>query len=216
MRMYKLDARLAKLAAQRGMSTAAAGRSGKTRARAARRGMSLSVCGAALASAALCCTAAAPAVASAHQSHDSGHASIARRQHHAKAGRSERGKAALKETYVREEAALHLAQRRGGSAIVEQGAGHGTFSANVQLTVAIKTTYVTGTIVAHLPGGTIYGRAGATPHFSKSGYVSFKGTLRITRGTGRYAHASGTAGFYGAIDRYNFKMNVQVIGRLKL
>ncbi|MHB1539427.1 MAG: hypothetical protein ACYCYN_13185 [Solirubrobacteraceae bacterium] len=216
MRMYKLDARLAKLATGRRLSAAAAGRDNKTRGRVARRGTTLSAFGAALAAAALCCATAAPTVASARESDGGGHASIARRQHHAKAGRSRRGKAALKETYVREEAALHLAQRRGGSAIVEQGAGHGTFNANVQLTVAIKTTYVTGAIVAHLPGGTIYGRAGATPHFSKSGYVSFKGTLKITRGTGRYAHASGTAGFYGAIDRYNFKMSVQVIGRLKL
>lgn len=172
--------------------------------------------GAVLASVALCGATAAPAVASGHhrgQRHD---AAAARHQHRAKAGRSRRGKAALKETYVRESASLRLARKRGGSAIVEQGAGHGTFSATVQLTVAIKTTHVTGGFVAHLSGGSIYGRAGATPHFSKNGWVSFKGTLRITRGTGRYAGASGTAGFYGAVNRYNFKMNVQVVGHLRL
>jgi len=116
-------------------------------------------------------------------------------------------------TYVRETA--HLTPSAHSSLrLVEHGTGHGTFTAPVQIVLSIKSR-VTGTFTAQLHGGSITGYTSAKPHINGR-YASFKGTLKLTGGTGRYRHASGTAGFYGSIDRYNYHLNVQVIGHLHL
>lgn len=147
---------------------------------------------------------ASPAIASNGDAH-SGEAAAARSEHSAKS--------AGKETYIRETAHLRPSSHSSVQ-LVEEGTGYGTFKAQVKITMAIKSI-VTGVLVAKLPGGTIYGTASATPHYSGR-WVTFKGALKVMRGTGRYAHASGTTGFYGSIDRYDYKLNVQVIGHLKL
>lgn len=125
------------------------------------------------------------------------------------------GAAAASGSYVKEEGHLHLARKSGGSAIVEEGAATGTFDASVQTEITIKVSEVTGSVVVHLKGGSISGYATATPHFSGK-YVSFKGTLKINHGTGRYRGASGTAGFYGALNHANYTLSVQLIGHLHL
>jgi hypothetical protein len=124
-------------------------------------------------------------------------------------------KAALSQSYVKEEAHLHLSGKSGGSAIAEQGSGWGTFQASIQIDITIKISQVSGSFVAYLKGGSISGYTSATPHFSGK-YVSFKGTLTIKHGTGKYAGASGTASLYGAINRANYTLAVQVVGRLRL
>jgi hypothetical protein len=126
-----------------------------------------------------------------------------------------RARAALSQTYVKEEAHLHLSGKGGGSAIAEQGTGSGTFEASIQIDIAIKISKVTGSFNAYLKGGSISGYASATPHFSGK-YVSFKGSLTINHGTGKYSGASGTASLYGAIDRSNYSLAVQVVGHLRL
>jgi len=180
-----------------------------TRLAAGARSSMLAFAGAMLSVAAL----AAPTTATATRGQDHGghkHARAAGHRH------GYRGKSAAKQTYVRESATLHLSSHQSGGALVERGIGHGTFTASVQITLTIKAR-VTGTFVAHMKGGTIVGRSSAKPHLSKSNrYASFKGTLRIVHGTGRYAHASGTAGFYGSIDRADYKLKVQVIGHVHL
>ena len=45
-------------------------------------------------------------------------------------------------------------------------------------------------------------------------YLSFGGTLTVTHGTGRYAHAHGQGGFYGTIDRKNYAVTIQTTGTL--
>jgi hypothetical protein len=125
------------------------------------------------------------------------------------------GTAAASESYVKEEGHLHLAHKSGGSAIVEEGSASGTFNASVRAEITIKISEVTGSVVIYLKGGSISGNASATPHFSGK-YVSFKGTLTIKHGTGRYAGASGTAGFYGALNHANYTLSVQLIGHLHM
>jgi hypothetical protein len=125
------------------------------------------------------------------------------------------GSAAASETYIKEEGHLHLARKSGGSAIVEEGSASGTFDASVQTEITIKVSRVTGSVVVHLKGGSISGNATATPHFSGK-YVSFKGSLTIKHGTGRYRGASGTAGFYGALNHANYTLSVQLIGHLHM
>jgi hypothetical protein len=125
------------------------------------------------------------------------------------------GAAAASETYVKEEGHLHLARKSGGSAIVEEGSAGGTFDASLQAQITIKISQVTGTVLIDLKGGSISGDATATPHFSGK-YVSFKGSLTIKHGTGRYRGASGTAGFYGALNHANYTLSVQLIGNLHM
>jgi hypothetical protein len=125
------------------------------------------------------------------------------------------GAAAASETYVKEEGHLHLARKSGGSAIVEEGSAGGTFDASLQAQITIKISEVTGSVLIDLKGGSISGYASATPHFSGK-YVSFKGTLTIKHGTGRYRGASGTAGFYGALNHANYTLSVQLIGHLHM
>lgn len=124
-------------------------------------------------------------------------------------------RAALSSTYVKEQGQLHFSSKSGGSAIAEQGSATGTFKATLDIDLTIKISQVTGSFVAYLKGGSISGSASATPHYSGQ-WVSFKGSLTIKHGTGRYAGASGTASLYGSLNRVQLKLNVQVIGRLRL
>jgi hypothetical protein len=121
----------------------------------------------------------------------------------------------LSKTYVKEEAHLQRGHKSNASGIVEQGQASGTFDAFIQIEMVIGAEKVTGSFVADLKGGSIIGTAYGKPHYSGK-YASFKGTLTIRRGTGRYAGASGTASFYGAINRLNYKLTVQLIGDLRI
>lgn len=130
-------------------------------------------------------------------------------------GDSPRARSALAETYVKEQGHLHFSSKGGGAAIAEQGTASGTFSASLNINLTVKISQVSGTFVAYLKGGSISGTTTAVPHISGQ-WVSFKGTLTIKHGTGQYAGASGTASLYGSLNRVQFQLNVQVIGRLRL
>ena len=129
--------------------------------------------------------------------------------------RTTNARAALASTYVKEQGHLHSSDKSGGSTIIEQGNAEGTFDAGLDIDLTIKISQVTGSFTANLKGGSISGYASATPHISGK-WVSFKGSLTIKHGTGRYAGASGTASLYGSLERVQLKLNVQVIGRLRL
>jgi hypothetical protein len=123
---------------------------------------------------------------------------------------------ALSNTYVKEQGHLKLSSKSGGGdAIAEQGSATGTFNAGLDINLVIKISKVTGSFVAYLKGGSISGYASAVPHISGQ-WVSFKGSLTIDHGTGSYRGASGTASLYGSLNRIQLKLNVQVIGRLRL
>jgi len=62
-------------------------------------------------------------------------------------------------------------------------------------------------------GGSIVGHGSAVLHSSRE-FSSFGGSLSVDRGTGRYAHASGTGKLYGVIDRSNDALIVQTVGQL--
>ncbi|MGA2455755.1 MAG: hypothetical protein ABSG93_19810 [Solirubrobacteraceae bacterium] len=71
------------------------------------------------------------------------------------------------------------------------------------------------TIYAH--GWSIVGHGSGVLHSSKSKsdvYVSFGGTMAVSHGTGRYAHAHGQGGFYGVINRTNYAVTIQTTGTL--
>ena len=98
--------------------------------------------------------------------------------------------------------------------IFEQGEAKGALPGGMRAEIEITPSLLSGTCtIKTRDGSTITGIGRATP--SGSGrYESFRGTLTITKGTGRYAHIRGRAGLYGTFDHRSFAMVVQTTGTL--
>jgi hypothetical protein len=99
-----------------------------------------------------------------------------------------------------------------GSLLLEEGQTSGTLPGKMRAHVNVGSTF-TGSFVTYTRYGTIVGHGRATPHGSGT-YESFSGTLVVTGGSGRYAHAHGTAGLYGTFNRDNYAFVVQTTGTL--
>jgi hypothetical protein len=99
-----------------------------------------------------------------------------------------------------------------GATLVEEGSANGSLPGKMRARLKIEGTF-SGTFVLTTSGGTIKGRGSAKP--SGSGrYESFRGSLMVTGGTGRYSHAHGTAGLYGVFDRVKYQVTVQTTGSI--
>jgi hypothetical protein len=110
-------------------------------------------------------------------------------------------------------AKLHYIPPAHGSQLDEEGAATGTLPGRMQAHVEIGPN-TTGSFTIYVRGGgTIKGHGTATMHGSGI-YESFSGTLVVTEGSGRYAHAHGRAGLYGTFDRKTYALLVQTTGRL--
>jgi hypothetical protein len=116
---------------------------------------------------------------------------------------------------VTDTAHLHFV-KESGAQLIDEGAATGTLPGTVRVSFNVGATVAaTFTIYAH--GGSIVGRGSGALHKNKSQsdvYVSFGGTMAVSRGTGRYAHAHGTGGFYGVIDRKSYAVTIQTTGTL--
>jgi hypothetical protein len=99
-----------------------------------------------------------------------------------------------------------------GSLLLEEGQTSGTLPGKMRAHVDVGSTF-SGSFVTYTRYGTIVGHGTATPHGSGT-YESFSGKLVVTGGSGRYAHAHGTAGLYGTFDRDNYAFVVQTTGTL--
>jgi hypothetical protein len=99
-----------------------------------------------------------------------------------------------------------------GSAIGERGQGTGTYNAPVEAYLTFHAHYLTVEVTVYPKGGSISGYAQAEYHTS-GGVGSFKGTLRVTHGTGTYRHISGTAAFRGGINTFSYNCWFQANGR---
>lgn len=105
---------------------------------------------------------------------------------------------------------LHLV-RPSGAELYEEGPVTGALPGRMRAVVSTGSQ-VSGSFDITTRAGRIYGRGTATPHGSGR-YQSFSGTLTITGGSGRYAHAAGHAGLYGTFDRRTYALVVQTTGR---
>jgi hypothetical protein len=111
---------------------------------------------------------------------------------------------------------LHLVGKA-GHVLNEQG----TFSGTQSGTIAIRFTSVTSTsgeatFVAHPSGGTVSGRTSTKGEVVGS-HVYFSGSMTITGGTGKWAHASGHGlGFSGVVDRQNFHATTHMSGHISV
>ncbi|MFI4990560.1 MAG: hypothetical protein ACHQHO_06565 [Solirubrobacterales bacterium] len=99
-----------------------------------------------------------------------------------------------------------------GATLVEEGAASGKLPGRMRARLNIEGAF-SGSFVLSTVGGSIKGHGTATP--SGSGrYESFRGSLVVTGGTGRYAHAHGKAGLYGVYDRNTHGITVQTTGSI--
>jgi hypothetical protein len=99
-----------------------------------------------------------------------------------------------------------------GSVLLEEGAATGTLPGQAKVRLIVGST-VTASFSIRTRMGTIYGSGRAALH-SSGRYASFGGSLSVSRGSGRYAHASGGGRLYGVIDRRTSGLTVQAIGTL--
>jgi hypothetical protein len=99
-----------------------------------------------------------------------------------------------------------------GSLLLEEGQTTGTLPGRMRAHVNVGATF-SGSFTIYTSYGSITGRGSAIPHGSGT-YESFAGTLSVSGGSGRYAHAHGRAGLYGTFDRDDYAFVVQTNGTL--
>jgi len=100
-----------------------------------------------------------------------------------------------------------------GSILVEEGPCSGPLSGSLRADVHVGTTF-SGTFTFNTRYGQIRGHGSAKPHNAGNGIESFAGTLVVTGGTGRYAHARGSARLYGTFNRKTYGVVAQTRGTL--
>lgn len=115
--------------------------------------------------------------------------------------------------YVKDEGHLHLAAKPSGSSILEEGTVTGTLPGTVRVRFNVGATVTASFTIYARGGGSISGHGSGALH-STSVYATFGGSLSVTGGSGRYKHAHGHGGMYGAINRHSYAMTVQTIGTL--
>jgi hypothetical protein len=106
---------------------------------------------------------------------------------------------------------LHMV-RASGSLLYEEGSASGGMPGHMKANMNIGATF-TSTFTIYTSSGTIKGHGTATPQGSGR-YESFRGSIVVTGGSGRYAHAHGNAGLYGTFDRKTYAFVIQTTGKL--
>jgi hypothetical protein len=102
--------------------------------------------------------------------------------------------------------------RSSGSALVEEGAATGGLPGTVKVSIDVGAT-VSASFAIYAHGGSLIGEGSGKLH-GTGVYASFGGSMTVSRGTGRYAHAHGHGGFYGTINRNTYALTVQTTGAL--
>jgi hypothetical protein len=112
----------------------------------------------------------------------------------------------------------HLTRVRGGGEyIIEEGTATGMLPGRVRVVLEVGPIVV-AKFTIYASAGSISGSASGKLK-GRSEEPSIGGTMTISRGTGRYRHAHGHGGFYGAINLNprgprSYKMIVQTTGTL--
>jgi hypothetical protein len=99
-----------------------------------------------------------------------------------------------------------------GSLLFEEGRATGTLPGSMRVHFSVGST-LSGSFTIYTRGGTIVGHGSAKPH-GAGVYESFTGSILVTGGSGRYAHAHGRGGLYGTFDRENYALVLQTTGTL--
>jgi hypothetical protein len=130
-------------------------------------------------------------------------------------GGSALGARAARVMSVRDKAELHRV-RAVGETLIEEGRTSGTLPGTAKIRIDINAANGTATAQwsFYLQGGTLRGHSSGTSRGGHGGWESFSGKVWLERGSGRYAHASGTGTMYGAINRRTGRLIVQEFGLL--
>lgn len=113
---------------------------------------------------------------------------------------------------VTDEAHLHLTGTS-GEELQEEGPATGALPGKAHARFVVGSS-VTGSFTLYpRGGGSITGHGSARLH-STGTYASFSGTLIVSHGTGRYAHAHGSGGFSGTVNRHTDALTVKTTGQL--
>ena len=97
------------------------------------------------------------------------------------------------------------------SLLLEEGKATGVLPGRMRAQLKVAQHQFSGTCTIYTNGGSITGHGVATPK-GAGRYQSFKGTLTITGGTGRFRGAHGQTGLYGTFDRITFSIVIQTTG----
>jgi hypothetical protein len=114
---------------------------------------------------------------------------------------------------ITDTAHLHFVRETASSILIDEGKAAGGLPGVVKVGFEVGAT-VRASFTLSSRNGALIGSGVAKPHSTGGEYSSFAGTLTITHGTARYAHAHGQGGFYGTIDRGNDAVTVQTTGTL--
>jgi hypothetical protein len=99
-----------------------------------------------------------------------------------------------------------------GSTLLEKGRCSGVLSGGIRVELHVGATF-NGRFTFHTRYGDIKGSGTARPRGSGT-EQRFAGTLLVTGGNGRYAHAHGRAGLHGVFDRTTRGVTAQTRGTL--
>ena len=115
---------------------------------------------------------------------------------------------------VRDEAQLHFV-KASGSELIDEGRVTGTFPGRVK----VRFTYngeptVSAALTIYASAGTISARGTGRLSSPASASPSFRGQMRATAGSGRYAHVEGGGELFGVFHRRSGGLTVQAIGKL--
>jgi hypothetical protein len=121
---------------------------------------------------------------------------------------------AARSVALSENGRLHLTSKQGYT-LNEQGAATGTITGTIYIHLHLtSTSKVTAEVSIYPSGGSLSGNGSASYQVVGS-IAAFTGTLSITRGSGKYAHARASAlRFTGAIQRRGDAVSVHVSGPL--
>jgi hypothetical protein len=113
---------------------------------------------------------------------------------------------------VTDEAHLHLTGAS-GEQLEEEGPATGALPGKARAQFVVGSS-VNGSFTFYpRGGGSITGHGSARLH-STGTNASFSGSLSVSHGTGRYAHAHGAGGFDGTVNRNTDALTVKTTGRL--
>lgn len=102
-----------------------------------------------------------------------------------------------------------------GIELKESGSAHGNLPGSIYIQLKIYGRSVSAKIQVYPSGGSISASANASYRVVSASTATFSGSLSITGGSGRYAHAKGSnLSFSGSVHRPGNAVTVHVSGRM--